>query len=276
MRIEDKISFDIPEHLEVCWPKEEEQLLTLWEKAVPPDKIPEYPSYELKKAKGGEKTFGLKESTIFSPPEIFDTVAEVGELLRDVDMKYIPDWSANLAYRFHILGVCQEDQKERERQIVLCRSSLLYFVNTFVWTMDPRRKNPIIPFCTFPFQDVLLKWWIWLISRRDDSIVIKSRDMGCSWLMVVKNVWLVLFHPSIVNYQLSMAKDDVDDRTLDSLLGKFRFVLQNLPDWMRGGWEAERQGIDNVMSIKIPDTQALIKGKLTGSSGGRGGRALVV
>src|SRR5690349_22866331 len=103
-------------------------MLSLWDGATA---VPPYPSYSLKRD--------------------FE-----GNLLRDADLKYIPDWTENLRYRMMVKQNAEGNTQYQEMQKIFCKSSILYFCNVFCWTYDPRLDNPHIPFVTFPFQDDIL------------------------------------------------------------------------------------------------------------------------
>ena len=253
----------------------------IWNKAFSPDKIPEYPTYSLAVAKGGETTYEIDRdnSIILANPFnsailIRPRAAEPGELLRDSVLKYIADWSENCVFRGEIVSRAQDDPKCQELQRILCKSSILYFVNTFCWTFDDRfiEESGTVPFVTYPFQDDILTWTIWLIVSGLAGVEEKSRDMGASWLEVAVAVWLALFHSRMNTKFMSMRQEDVDDRTTDSLLGKVRFLLNHLPEWMRGGWVERGERMDVSMSIIIPETGSNIKGILSRGTAGRSGR----
>ena len=222
-----------------------ENILSLWDDAVP---TPPYPTYSLKRD-------------------------EEGNLLRDADLKFIPDWKENLIYRQMVMQNCLNNASYREMQKVWCKSNILYFCNVFCWTYDPRLEQPHIPFVTFPFQDDLLTWFLWLIKHHETGLAEKSRDMGLTWLAEVSAAYITEFFDGMVDYQMSLREDDVDNKTEDSLLGKYRYLLRSLPEWMRGGWVEGQNGTDNKMMVKVPERQSLVRGQLTMGTGGRSGRA---
>ena len=250
-------------------------LLTLWEEdaQIPSNSVPDYPSYTLMTAKGGETTYELIEKG--SLLRTIERPAKEGELLRDPDLRYIMDTTDNLAHRIMVLQRCEESAEYKSFQLEFCRSSILYFVNTFCWTYNPQQpKNPVLPMVTFPFQDDLLTWNLWLIQNRETGLVEKSREMGCSWILgSCINAYLMLFFPSLVDYFLSLREDDVDNRKISSLLGKTRFLLNHLPPWMQAGWTEFTNGIDNKMAITFPETGGEVLGQLTAGTAGRSGRA---
>ena len=250
-------------------------LPTLWPKEalINPSKVPKYPSFYLKKAEGGEKTFDMNEEAGLL--QIFERDAEAGELLRDPELRYIPDIRENKAHRVKVLHLCETEPGYKELQMQLCRSSILYFANTFCWTYNPQKPAaPNIPLVTYPFQDDLLTWQMWLIQYAESGLVEKSREMGCSWVLgTVANAYLMLFFDGLSDYFLSMTEDEVDNRKMKSLFGKTRYLLNHLPVWMRKGWVENANGIDNKMAITFPDSHCELLGQLSGGTAARSGRA---
>jgi hypothetical protein len=285
---------------------------TLWDGAIPAEAIPEYPGLELLKAKGSEETYDVRfryipdfiknellnspiardqwkefysEDKVLSPDNpmyegvgpivVFKRKAKKGEYILDKNLRRKFDWRKNLEYRASVLAKAADNPAYQKLQIALCKSSITYFVNTFCWTYDPRRipEDPSIPLVTMPFQDDMLKFCVWLIKEGQTGAIEKSREMGASWLAVEAiSVWQSIFYKGAVDYQLSMNEDDVDSKSNKSLLGKFRFLMNHLPDWMKQGWYEGKNGCDIKMEINIPDTGATIYGALTKGTAGRSGR----
>lgn len=254
-------------------------LLSLWEDALPESLVSGYPSYKLQEAVGGETTYYISSETKVSSSrvaiEVGSREAEPGELLRDTSLRYIADWTDNLVYRSKVESQARGNTAIQSIEKQLCKSSILYFVNTFCWCLDPRRaQHPKTPFVTYPFQDDALKWLLGLIRSGRSGLEEKSREMGASWMAVVTAVWLALFYDLRESLFMSMREEDVDDRTASSLMGKARFCLNNLPEWMRAGW-VEGGANDNSMKLLFPETQSTIKGILSRGTAGRSGRATV-
>lgn len=250
-------------------------LISLWDDAIPADRIPAYPGFQLRKAKGGEQTWEI-DAKVKIGVVARKRKARAGELLRDPDLKYIPDWDANLEHRIRVRQMAEGNPEFQELQRILCKSSILYYCNTFCWTFDPRlNPSPHIPFVTFPSQDDLLTWMLWILAIKDDGLVEKSRDMGATWLLAVKDSYLCNFFPGVVGYKSSLREEDVDNKTEDSLLGKFRYIQRNLPPWLQNGWNEGGDG-DVLMKCTIPRTRSILRGQKTESTGGRQGRAMYV
>jgi len=235
-------------------------------------KTPPHASFQLKKAKGGEQTYRL-ELPKDAPPQTLQKKARKGELLRDSDLRYQVDLRDNLVYRAKIKANCDQSDQYKQAQLRFCKDSILYFVNTFCWTYDPRLENPHVPFVTYPFQDDMITWSLWLIQNKETGLIEKSRDMGATWCMEAVGLYMCLFFTGKVDYQLSLRENDVDSRSEDSLMGKIRYMLRNLPDWMQCGWREREQGVDNKMYIQIPGQGSSITGQLTGGTSARGGRS---
>ena len=257
--------------------------LTLWDEALPPDKIPKYPTFDLRKARGGETTYfiaqELKLSETLSLCRVEARPAVEGELLRDPEMKFVPDWTENLRYRIKIIATAQADPKLQELHKSLCKSSILYFVNTFAYCYEPRATDPErrnIPFVTFPFQDEVLTWMVWCISMRMEGIVAKSRDMGATWMLIAVIDWLSIFYRGNTSYLTSLREEDVDNRMPDSLFGKLRYMHMRLPDWLQCGWTDHGERVDRMNNIEFPETGAYIRGQKVESTGGRQGRATIL
>ena len=249
-------------------------VLTLEEEPVFTAKqIPQVPKATYLYAKGGEKTFALDKGCKFAdgkPIIIHERVAEEGEILRDINFKYRLDVAENIAFRFEARTRATENESNMMGQMALCRSSIVYFINTYCWTFVPGEEA--VPFILYDFQEDLATWMLWLIKMELNGLVEKSRCQGLSWLCCCLHAYVLLFYPNKVNYFLSLGKTEVDDRTMDSLFGKQRFLFNHFPEWMKGGWEEKVDDIDNIMKMNIPTTKSLLKGLLTGSTAGRSGR----
>jgi hypothetical protein len=60
---------------------------------------------------------------------------------------------ANIAWRNETLRFAQKGASAQREIKKRCRNDILYWVNTFCYTYDPRLADPVVPFITFPFQD---------------------------------------------------------------------------------------------------------------------------
>ena len=199
--------------------KRQMNMFSLWDDALSLESIPAIPSYELVSATGGETTYDLetRRSHISQSRE-----ALPGEVLRQPNLRFCHRWEKNIEWRAAIQTEAATKLEFRELQLVFCKSSFIYWINTFCWTYNPRLPTGemIIPFVTYPYQEQAATWFLNRIKRMESGLVEKSREMGASWLAAALAVWLVIFHSGYVVYFMSMTEDSVDNRAPDSLLGK--------------------------------------------------------
>ena len=250
-----------------------DSLLTLWNQAWPKNSVLAYPTFELLRSKGKERTFEISSKTQLSSGKFAVAVRErralKNELLHDQEMRYRLDVSANLAWRINLYHEAENDPARQAVLAAMCKSNVLFFINAFVWITNPRDAT-VLPFVTFPFQDDLIGWMLSLLDTGQDGIVEKSREMGYTWCAVSVATYL-LFYPYMTVYLMSLTENDVDNRTLDSLFGKLRFILNGLPAWMRQGW-IEKGDTDRQLQIGFPSNGSQVSGKLSRGTM-RGGRA---
>lgn len=237
--------------------------------------IPKVPKAKFMIAKGGEKTFYLDPSCKFADGKqviIHQREAEPGEILRDVNLRFRMDTSENVAFRMQIRMNSEKSDEYKKLQKDLCRSSILYFINTYCWTFVPGEEA--IPFICYDFQEDLATWILWLLKMGLPGLVEKSRKQGLSWLMRFIHGYVLLFYRNRVNFSLSLGEKQVDNRAEGSLLGKQRYFMNRLPEWMRCGW-TEKSDNDKLMYMYFPENNSSLEGLLTGSEAGRSSRGVL-
>jgi len=263
---------------------EESHPRTISENPYPIDLIPQPPTYEIRRAKGHETTFAIDPASVvaqkpFSWQGFRDKVpiikqrAKADQRLVGPDMKYIPSMKENMLFRMDILKKAEKDRSYQGVLLEMCRSDIIFWINTFCFTFDPRLKRQKVPFILYPFQEEVITWQLGLLTNKQTGLIEKSREVGASWMFIAVGAWLILFHEGMVEYWMSLREEDVDNRELSSLLGKLRFILVNLPEWMRGGWVEGSQGYDMKMKVKIPETGSVVQGQLTRGTAGVSGRS---
>ena len=114
-----------------------------------------------------------------------------------------------------------------------CAKDILFWVNTFCFTYDPRlERQKVVPFTTYPFQDDALLKLINAIRKGYDVGIEKSRDMGASWINLAAFTWLWQFSP--MNSLLAVSRNEsyVDGPSNPkSLFWKIDFLLEHQPKW---------------------------------------------
>jgi phage terminase large subunit len=108
--------------------------------------------------------------------------------------------------------------------------------------------------------------------RQEPAVIVKSRDVGCTYIACAAVVALSLFTPQGFVALIGSATEDKLDSTADSntVFAKLRELLEYTPIQLRGGYTMERCSSDR--KILIPETGALIRGGV-GANIGRGGRS---
>lgn len=193
----------------------------------------------------------------------------------------------NLRFRQWLLKRCMEEKSYRRAVIEMCRQDIAFFISTFVWQFNPKKKNTaaVGPFILWDFQEAVLldrpesvrmpeitkgMGVIWCYENDRSLVVQKSREMGISWLMLLVQDWLALFHPYFQSLNISRSADAVDDKSPNSLFWKLRFVHEYLPDWLKGEIKQEK------MYLGYDRTKSVITGEASTGRAGVGGRAGVI
>jgi len=151
-----------------------------------------------------------------------------------------------------------------------CARDILFYVNVFGWTYDPRSDVPAVPFITYEFQDAALMKFQDVMGRRD-LVVEKTRDMGVSWLVLVamEHAWHFLPRRSFL---LVSRKEEYVDKPDDprTLFWKLDFFHQCQPKWLLP--VMTRQS----MHLKNEDNGSVFDGESTNQDVARGARLTAI
>jgi hypothetical protein len=199
--------------------------------------------------------------------------------------KLVPrEMLSNLRYREAVLKKAHNNPRVQAQLREACRRDLLFFINTFVWQYNPRQGGDEYgPFNTWDFQDKALRSILDSIEchcprkpgvHQHDIIIVKSREMGASWLCLLICVWLLLFHKRKKMLVMSRSAEAVDSPDADSLFWKVDFVLSYLPDWMKPAAGIRRQ--IKTPYFGNPDTMSSLTGTASTAKAGVGGRATLM
>lgn len=176
------------------------------------------------------------------------------------------------------------DYGRRSRELasdvwLLCKKDILWYVNTFCFTYDPRKEPSKLPFITYEFQDRAILELVDVIQtcrkerikKRRDIVIEKSRDMGASWLILLVFEWLWHFHNDVQFLMLSRKEELVDDvENPKALFWKIDFLHKNQPGWLLPPMQRLNMKLVNER------TGSSITGESTNSNAGRGDRATAV
>ena len=180
----------------------------------------------------------------------------------------------NMRFRMFVWRWAAES---RERQLWLkevCRRDLLFWVNVFCWTHDPRGSGPSeLPFVTYGFQDDALLEIQDAIRGERDLAMPKSREQGASWMILVVFDHAFLFESS-KSFMVASRNMDLVDKTgdPDCLFWKFDFLHDRMPLWMASNKTLARTS----GNIYNSETGSVISGASKTSEIGRGGRRTAI
>lgn len=172
----------------------------------------------------------------------------------------------NKVFRALVLKEAQKNTSLQKELIKKCEQDILFFVNIFCFTYNPRLAEPHLPFVTYTFQDTFLLSLVEDIEAGKDVAVEKSRDMGFSWMMVVAMLYGFRFRGWSSLYG-SYKEDYVDEvGNMDSHFERLRYVLERLPHWMKP---------DDIISKYMGISSKTLGTAISGDAGvnfGTGGR----
>jgi len=177
----------------------------------------------------------------------------------------------HLNYRKQILKESAADRSLREELWIACSRDLLFWVNTFLWTYDPRKPTaPVVPFNTWAYQDELLAE-IDQATGVEDMVVEKSRDMGVSWCFLAHRLWRFQFQ-DYQSFLMASRKAELVDQPgdPDSLFWKIDFMIANQPAWLSGPIERSKMHFEHLR------TKSTIDGESTNNDLSRGGRRTAI
>lgn len=185
-----------------------------------------------------------------------------------------PDYVSVFKQRAERLAKLRADPALLVNFKVYYRTHLDDFINDWGVTVDPRvsskGRSPIMPLLLWPKQREYIRWLFdrWRLS--EPGTVVKSRDVGISWLTMGFFTSAALFYND-VSFGLGSEKEDKVDRSgdPDCLFYKGRMFLRYLPDIFRGGFVEAKHSAH--MRISIPSTGSSVTGE-AGKNIGRGGR----
>ena len=151
------------------------------------------------------------------------------------------------------------------------------FIADWGYTIDPRLlsegKNPVCAFALFPKQREMIRWLIgcWLDSK--PGVVVKSRDVGASWVAMALLATLCIFRNGFAAGVGSAVEIKIDrSGDPDTLFYKVRSFLEHLPQEFNAGFNIDQCSADK--RVNFPLTGSTITGE-AGDQAGRGGRKAI-
>jgi len=138
----------------------------------------------------------------------------------------------NLRWRKSVYAAARTSEHDRAALRRMCSEDLLFYVNAFCWTYDPRLESPMVPFITYGFQDETFLELDDSIGKKDICIK-KSRDMGASWMLCTLFEWRWHFRHG-QSFLLVSRNEEYVDKPGNSkcLFWKIDYLLKNQPGWL--------------------------------------------
>lgn len=195
------------------------------------------------------------------------------ESLSGKPYEYPKGYDENITYRLKLMMKLQKDVRMKLIVNDLCKEDILFWVNTFCATYNPRKNPSTIPFITYKYEDDLILSLVDAIKNQKDILIDKSRDMGVTWCVLLVFTWFWQFHGEGYDFLCGSRKEQYIDGigNMDTLMEKIRFLIRNQPKWMRPpdfDWKRD----SNYMKIVNPESKATITGEATNNNFSRSGR----
>lgn len=192
------------------------------------------------------------------------------------------EYQERLKQRIAVNDACNNSLEAQAYTWKLCErkdnpvEGCIFFIENFLWTFNPKEEPKHFPFILFDFQKVAVREFIEHIDNGRDLMLEKSREMGASWLLFsAVTLWYWLFRDGI-NFLVGSYKEDlVDNKTVDSLVGKVNYEIELLPKWiLPKEWNEKKHRTH--MKVMNPDNGNLITGDTMNPNFGRGSRKTAI
>jgi hypothetical protein len=151
------------------------------------------------------------------------------------------------------------------------------FIDQWGYTVDPRAiaggRNPVMAFSLFPKQREMIRWLVGCWQDSKPGVVVKSRDVGASWVAMALLASLCIFRQGFAAGVGSAVEIKIDrSGDPDTLFYKIRSFLEHLPAEFNAGFSVDTCSADKRVSF--PLTGSSITGE-AGDQAGRGGRKAI-
>lgn len=190
------------------------------------------------------------------------------------------DLTANLKFRQELLRRAASSRGLRRELKKACAEDILFYVNAFCWTYDPRCENSVVPFITYPFQDKVFLEIVGCVKSGVDVGEGKSRDMGASWINMAVLEWFWHFSKQTLSFLMVSRKESyVDEKgNPKTLFYKLDFLHERQPKWLlpRNRWLGWNDPGRRLMHIENAETKSVIDGESTTGDVARGDRRTAI
>lgn len=183
----------------------------------------------------------------------------------------------NAEYRIKLLEAVEADENIADDLWDACSQDILFYVNSFLWTFDPRLveldENTNIPFLTWNCQDWFFGECVDCLGKYDLNLE-KTRDLGASWMVLTTLDWFWRFDDRHLSFLLVSSKEDLVDwrGNPDTLFAKLDHIDKTLPWFLK-----PKAGINRYnLHRENLDTGSVFTGAATTGDVGRAGRRTAI
>lgn len=170
----------------------------------------------------------------------------------------------NLIYRYKLMEMADRDIELRSALKEYCKRDILFFVNVFLFTYDPRRTfydGIDLPFVLFPAQEKFVLDIKKAIDDQTDIALEKSRDEGATWMALAVLAWYWNFVRGGSSLIGSINEDMIHlAGKMGSLFPKLFYMIRMLPKWLRPQGYTEKEHA-NHMRLVNPELNNSITGQ---------------
>jgi phage terminase large subunit len=157
------------------------------------------------------------------------------------------------------------------------RDHIAQFICDFGMTFDPRviadGRDPFMPFVLFPKQMELVDYVVRKWQNSEPGVIVKSRDVGVSWIAMAVACSLCLFYRNMAIGVGSATQDKLDrSDDPDCLFYKGRQFMRYIPVVFKGAWNIDKDCGQNKIIFR--ENGSSITGEV-GDRIGRGGRKAI-
>lgn len=190
------------------------------------------------------------------------------------------DYELNLEYRKMVLSKINGSRSYLELFLEKCAADCLYYINTSLWTYSPKDypEDPRRPFITYACQDYLVLNLLKAIGNHDLT-VLKSRDMGVTWITLAVIHWKWMFQDE-QSFLLVSRKEEYVDKTgaPRELFWKLDYMNKHLPERLlpEGIVPFQRNKFRRQKTLINPRTRSTIAGEATVQDLSRGDRLTAI
>lgn len=190
---------------------------------------------------------------------------------------YPSNYEENVRFRVNLYKNTEKDIYLQKHIKEYCARDVLFWVNSFCYTKDPRKTPDVMPFvCYESYEEDYILSIQEAIDNQYDLLTEKSRDMGVSWMILYVFMHKWLFE-SGSDFRIGSRKEEFVDKpkVIDTLFEKIRFNLSKQPKWLMP------EGFDwgshsTYMKIHNPELGNTMVGESANEDFGSGGRSKAI